>query len=199
MAMVGWRWGGARSGARLALVVAGVMAFGAACTPAAPALTVPPQPIVDCLAVPSERCAAALDQAVAEAPAGGAPIRVRMTCSQPACTVGGGRAQVDAWFSDGSVSSWPITWTGALELPPDGAPADGAILPVTPACIGVDIARCREMAKGIIVPVGQTGRVVAIVVTCTVAECGPTEGQGTTRVTFEDGTTREADWAYAGG
>ena len=77
-------------------------------------------------------------------------------------------------------------------------PEDAVILPVTPACIGVDLARCREMAKGIIVPVGQTGRVVSITVTCTVASCGPSEGQGTTQVTYEDGTTRIADWAYAG-
>jgi hypothetical protein len=55
------------------------------------------------------------------------------------------------------------------------------------------------MAKNIIVPIGQTGRVVSLVVTCTVARCGPTEGQGTTQVTFEDGTTRVADWGYAGG
>ena len=176
------------------------VAVVAACTPAAPALTIPPLPIVDCLAVPSERCAAALDQATAQAPAGSAPLRVRMTCSQPACTVVGGSAQVDAWFSDGTVSSWPTEWTGALEAPPVAQPAgDEAILPVTPVCVGVDIARCREQAKGFIVPIGQTGRVVSLVVTCTVATCGQTEGQGTTTVTFEDGTTRVADWAYAGG
>ena len=188
----------ARSAIQGALL--GAMWSVAACTPAAPALTVPPQPIVDCLAVPSERCAAALDQARADAPANSAPIRVRVTCSQPACTVVGGSAQVDAWFSDGTVSSWGTEWTGALAIPPDGEPAvEEAILPVTPACVGVDIDRCREMAKGIIVPIGQTGRVVSVVVTCTVASCGPTEGRGTTTVTFEDGTTRIADWGYAGG
>lgn len=170
-----------------------------ACTPAAPALTIPPQPIVDCLAVPAERCAAALAQARVDAPAGSAPIRVRMTCSQPACTAVGGSAQVDAWFSDGSVVSWPTQWAAALEVPPEPDPAvEDAILPVTPACVGVDIARCREQAKGFIVPIGQTGRVISLVVTCTVATCGPAEGQGTTTVTFEDGTTRVADWAYAG-
>jgi hypothetical protein len=164
-----------------------------------PALTPLPQPIVDCLAVPAERCADALAAAHADAAtAGTIPTRVRMTCSQPACTVAGGRAQVDAWFGDGTVANWGAEWSGALQIPPS-LPADEAILTVNPACLGVDPVRCREMAKGIIVPVGQTGRVVAITVTCTVPSCGPTEGEGTTQVTYEDGTTESADWAYAGG
>jgi hypothetical protein len=110
------------------LVVLG--ACGAVTTP--PALTIPPQPIVDCLAVPAERCSAALAQAQVDAPRGSAPLRIRMTCSQPACTVVGGAAQVDAWFSDGSVSSWDTAWSGALEVAPAPAPEE-AILPVTPA------------------------------------------------------------------
>ena len=163
-----------------------------------PGLTVPPQAIVDCLAVPAERCAAAVAQAQAEAPPGSAPIRIRMTCSQPACTLVGGGAQVQAWFSDGSVTSWDTEWSGVFEIPPEPVPED-AILPVTPVCVGVDLARCHEVAKDIGVPDGQTGRVTSLVVTCTVAVCGPTDGQGTTTVTFEDGTTQETDWAYAGG
>jgi hypothetical protein len=156
-------------------------------------------PVVDCLAVPTERCAQALADAIAAAEPGIVPTRIRVTCSTPACTLVAGQAQVDAMLSDGTVRSWAQEWSHALEVPPPGLPEDATILPITPACVGLDLERCREMAKSIIVPVGQTGRVVGIVVACTVATCDATEGQGTTTVTFEDGTTRVADWGYAGG
>jgi hypothetical protein len=129
---------------------------------------------------------------VANAPAGERLVRARVTCSQPRCSLESGVAQVDAFYSDGSVQSYASAWDAA---PPVAEPA--GILPLMPTCIGVAIERCRRLSTNIIVPVGQTGRLVSIVVRCTVARCTPTTGQGTTRVTFEDGTTREADWGYA--
>ena len=78
-------------------------------------------------------------------------------------------------------------------------PPTEVILPVVPTCVGLAFERCREMATSIIVPVGQTGRIVSILVSCTVERCDATQGQGTTRVTFEDGSSRVADWGYAGG
>jgi hypothetical protein len=189
----------------VAILGAWALGLSAACggiTPTPVPVQQPPPaeaPNVDCLAVPAERCAQAVADAIAGADDGVVPTRVRVTCSQPACTLIDGTAQVDAMLSDGTVSSWTQVWSQAMEIPPPTLPPDAAILPVTPACLGLELDRCREMAKSIIVPVGQTGRVVSLVVSCTVASCGPTEGQGTTTVTFEDGTTRVADWAYAGG
>ena len=178
---------------RIALVAVAAMSWSVlACDAATPVPTRPPAPVVDCLAAPPETCQQALGDAHANAPAGEWPLRVRVTCSQPRCTLETGIAQVDVFYSDGSVQSYGSAWDAAPRV------ADpGAILPLTPACIGVAFERCREMATNIIVPVGQTGRLVSIVVRCTIAQCTPTTGQGTTRVTFEDGTTRVADWGYA--
>lgn len=183
----------------LAALVA-VLALGCETVgPAAPSL--PPAPIVDCLATDAQTCASALADARANAPAGTVPLRVRVTCSQPVCRPASGVAQVDVWYTDGSVDSYAMTWDGgpAAAPPPRDEAPDEPILAIDPVCIGIDIGRCREMAKSIIVPVGQTGRVVSVVVTCTGPRCTKADGQGTTRVTFEDGTSREADWAYAGG
>ena len=163
-----------------------------ACDAVAPIPSRPPEPVVDCLATPPETCQQALSDARANAPAGETTLRVRVTCSQPRCTLDSGVAQVDVFYSDGSVQSYGSAWEAA---PSVADPVD--ILPLTPTCIGLAIERCRQMATNIIVPVGQTGRLVSIVVRCTVAQCTPSTGQGTTRVTFEDGTMREADWGYA--
>ncbi len=193
----------ARAGIRIVLVaLAAVVVLGCAAV-GGPAPTLQPAPIVDCLATDAQTCASALSDARANAPAGTAPFRVRVTCSQPICLPGAGVAQVDVWYTDGSVDSYEMAWTdGPGAAPPPGEvpaePVEEPILAIDPVCRGVEIGRCREMAKSIIVPVGQTGRVVSVVVTCTVARCTATDGQGTTRVAFEDGTIREADWAYAG-
>ena len=168
-----------------------------ACQALAPPPSALPDPVVDCLAAPPAVCRTALGDAQANAPDGEWAVRVRVTCSQPVCTENAGVAQVDVLFSDGSIDSYATEWSAAVEAPAGADPAD--IQAVTPTCIGLDITRCREMAKSIIRPVGQTGRIESIVVACTVPACTPSEGQGTTTVTFEDGMTREADWAYAGG
>ena len=161
-----------------------------------PEASVPAEPVVDCLAAPPETCRQALADAAANAPAGERPVRVRLTCSLATCTAVNGAAQVDVWYSDGSIESYATEWAGPGDEP---APGDSApILSVVPLCIGLDLARCRDMARNIIVPVGSPGLVLSIVVTCRAAACTATEGRGTTRVTFQDGTMREADWAYAG-
>ena len=160
--------------------------------------SVPPQPVVDCLATPQETCRTALADARANAPDGERLVRVRVTCSIAACTLLAGTAQVDAMYSDGTVDSYATEWSG--ERQPGGSFGDDGVTiqPVTPTCVGVDGDRCREMAKNIIVPQGPPRRVVSILVTCTAPICTSKDGHGTTRVTFEDGTTREADWGYAG-
>jgi hypothetical protein len=190
---------GRRSGAFAILVM--VAATMIACSlpvmePATPA----PAPVVDCISTPQETCRTALADALGNTPAGERLVRVRVTCSIPECTLLAGTAQVDAMYSDGTVDSFASEWSGPDSGPPDGgAGASGiTILPVTPTCVGVDGDRCREMAKNIIVPQGPPRRVVAILVTCTASACTSRDGSGTTRVTYDDGTTREADWGYAG-
>jgi len=191
---------GRRSGLLLALAL--VAAWTSGCgLPGMSRTSLPPEPVVDCLSTPQETCRTALGDATANAPAGERLVRVRVTCSIPSCSLLAGTAQVDAMYSDGSVDSYVTEWSGAdRERQPGGSfggpPVE--ILPVVPACVGLDGDRCREMAKNIIVPQGPPRRVVSILVTCTAAACTAHEGQGTTLVTFEDGTTRESDWAYAG-
>jgi hypothetical protein len=183
--------------ATLALVAAGMSGCS---LPGLTRESAPPEPVVDCLATPQETCRTALTDARANAPSGERLVRVRVTCSIPACTLLAGTAQVDAMYSDGSVVSYETDWSGPDQGAPAAAtdPGSVTILPVTPTCVGLDGDRCREMAKNIIVPQGPPRRVVSILVTCTAAACTAHEGQGTTLVTFDDGAVREADWAYAG-
>src|SRR5688572_25298470 len=96
---------------RIALVAIAAMTWSAlGCDAAAPIPTRPPEPVVDCLAAPPETCQQALGDARANAPAGTTPLRVRVTCSQPRCTLESGIAQVDVFYSDGSVDSYGSAW-----------------------------------------------------------------------------------------
>ena len=192
--MAGHRWG-----VLVASIVVAAAALGCG-LPGFDGATAPPEPVVDCLATPQETCRTALADARANTPAGERLIRVRVTCAIPACTLMAGSAQVDAMYSDGTVDSYATDWSGPVTGPSEGAgTTDGVtILPVTPTCVGVDGERCREMAKNIIVPQGPPRRVVAILVACTAPACTARDGYGTTTVTYDDGSTRAADWGYAG-
>ena len=88
------------------VIAALVTALALGCEAVAPtASSLPPAPIVDCLATDAQTCASALDDARANAPVGTVPFRVRVTCSQPVCLPASGMAQVDVWYTDGSVDS----------------------------------------------------------------------------------------------
>src|SRR6187399_1141857 len=96
---------------RIALVAVAAMSWSVlACDAATPVPTRPPAPVVDCLAAPPETCQQALGDAHANAPVGEWPLRVRVTCSQPRCTLETGIAQVDVFYSDGSVQSYGSAW-----------------------------------------------------------------------------------------
>ena len=160
----------------------------------------PGAPQVVCLGVPASKCRAFVEQAAANG--GTTPlVGVRIVCSAGPCVERSGQVTIDAVYADGrresSGSGWATAGGGApppVAVPPQPAPT----LPagVEPICVGLPAAQCTGMAVDVMLEATAGSTVVSIVVTCT-TRCDATTGQGSTVVTYDDGTTTTHQWGYS--
>lgn len=182
---------GALAGVAPLLIVLGLIAgCGAAAGPSGAA----PSPRITCVGIPTEKC----DEAVASVKRSlpdAALEAIDVTCISAGCTASSGSMDTVVTLPGGRrLHANPLTWGngGGPALPP-GAPA----LPVTPICLGVPDDKCREVAGSEFPAAPSHGGVVKIVVSCTRKPCTAQKGEGTTVVTFGDGTEdSSAGWGY---
>ena len=148
--------------------------------------------------MPSERCREAIDGAVGDA--GEVPIVSLLVRCSAVCTAAEGQGTVSVVLADGRRMESGFGWSSAGPGPQGPMPAEDPPLPVVPLCRGVPVETCSDMARSAMFEVGDArGQVVAIVVTCTAPPCGPARGEGTTEVTFADGTGTSSQWLYESG
>ena len=161
-------------------------------------------PQVLCQAVPQQSCRQAFDVTGA---APGSVLQVVVRCSVPLCTNAAGEADVTIRFVDGRTEQSGYGWAsapaaGEPEAPPvpRGAPGEPAVpLAIEPACPGVPLEMCRDMASTGPNGEGVDDTVRAVTVRCT-AVCTPLAGQGKTTYEFVDGRAPVThDWVYENG
>ena len=173
----------------LLLAVALIDGCGAS-APSGPA----PSPRITCVAVPSEKCDEAV-ASVARALSNETPEAIDVTCVSGGCTSASGAMDTVVTLPGGrQLHANPLTWgnSGGPALPP-GLPA----LPVVPICVGVPDEMCRQMAGSEFPAAAIHGGVVRIVVTCSRNPCTNQKGEGSTVVTFGDGTEDSSSgWGY---
>lgn len=164
-----------------------------------------------CSGVPQAKC----DEAVASAKRSLPNTqlsRIEVICVSGTCTTQSGAMDTLVTTGDGgTLRSSTISWTEPLagdEATPAPVPAPGigdppapdigaGVLPVEPQCQAVPLEQCRLMAE---TAFGEwpTKGVTMIVVKCGPDPCTPAGGAGETTVVYEDGTTRQSTWEYAG-
>jgi hypothetical protein len=186
------------TGGRFAVVAALLVALGVIAGCAAPTSSGPaPSPRVTCVAIPTEKC----DEAVASVMRSlldTSPEAIDVTCVSSGCTSSAGSMDTVVTLSGGrQLHANPLTWGngGGPQLPPvvPGMPP----LPVAPICVGIPDDMCRQMAGGEFPEAALHGGVVKIVVSCTRKPCTNQKGEGTTVVTFGDGTENDSgSWGY---
>ncbi len=186
------------TGGRLAvvaglLVVLGVIAGCAAAAPSGPT----PSPRVTCVGIPAEKC----DEAVASVMRSlldAAPEAIDVTCVSGGCTSSAGSMDTVVTLAGGrQLHANPLTWgNGGGPVFQPGVPGMPQ-LPVAPTCQGVPEEMCRQMAGSDFPDAGLHGGVVKIVVSCTKVPCTAQKGEGTTVITFGDGTEDSSSgWGY---
>lgn len=121
-------------------------------------------------------------------------VGIRVRCTVASCTEAAGEVTVTVSYEDGRTTAFDTGWSMAAPAPV-GSSAPPTPLPVEPVCIGVPDAWCRDMAGADDGMGDGTQRVASIVVSCT-ATCNELMGDGTTVVTYGDGTKQEAQWNY---
>ena len=166
---------------------------GAAAGPSGPA----PSPRITCVGIPTEKCDEAVASVKRSLP-GTAPEAIDVTCISGGCTSSAGSMDTVVTLpGGGQLHANLLTWGngGGGPVPPGlpGLPP----LPVVPICLGVPEDKCREVAGSDFPVAAVHGGVVKIVVTCTRKPCTNQKGEGTTEVTFGDGTTNSSTgWGY---
>jgi hypothetical protein len=84
--------------------------------------------------------------------------------------------------------------------PAQAQPAQPVALPVAPICLGVPLEQCRDMASSLLDPTAlgdqAADRVTKITVRCK-GVCTPKNGEGETRIDFDDGTNLTSSWGYS--
>lgn len=151
----------------------------------------PSGPPITCVGVPASTCSEAMEGVLTNGSTV-PPVAIRVVCAAKACTEADGAAAVDVLYADGSRSSSSFGWSAAnqpVEIP--GPPP----LAVVPVCIGIDQQHCRSMAENAMGERRFPPPIRSIVVRCN-GVCVPAKGQGTTVVTFNDGSTENGDWTY---
>jgi hypothetical protein len=163
---------------------------------------VPAGPPISCEGLPARICNEIVNDARRNAQPGSLPVTIRAVCQDAAgCSDAAGTVLVDIVYSNGRRDTYSMSWAGAGGAPFGGeAPAAGASLPIEPACDGVPPGPCRDNAfvglqNGGIDP--EPLDVQRIDVRCSAA-CTDTGGDGTTTVTYADGTTHATSWTYVG-
>ena len=103
-------------------------------------------------------------------------------------------------YADGhQLHSNPVSWSGPGGVSGGGGPGipvpGGPDLPVVPTCIGVPQDMCFQMAGS---GGGDSthGPPISIVVRCTKI-CTATTGEGTSAITYKDGTVENGGWGYS--
>jgi hypothetical protein len=148
-----------------------------------------------CIGMPDPVCQTQLADAERTSPLGSEGIvGIQVRCSVASCTEASGEASITISYGDGRTASFGTGWAMAAPAPV-GVPAPQTPMPVEPVCVGVPVGWCRDMAVGADGMGDGTQRVASIVISCT-AICNEEMGDGTTVVTFMDGTKREAQWNY---
>jgi hypothetical protein len=152
-----------------------------------------------CVGMPDPLCAKMLADERNEPGGGaGAIVGIEIVCTT-ICTEANGEATVTRTYANGQTTTGTQGWStpiGPLPGEPGGpALVEPTELPVKPACIGVDLARCLEFAAEALgnSPAGAVA--VSIEVRCTGA-CTTSRGDGTTTARFADGTSQSSGWSY---
>lgn len=91
-----------------ALVVAGCMPFAATPVP-----IIPDAPILECRGVLAVTCQEVVADARLNAEPGEVPVRIRVACSRPPCTLAAGEADVVVQYSSGRISTYQMGWSNA--------------------------------------------------------------------------------------
>lgn len=167
------RLGPALAALAIAVVAAGCFAFG------------PDNPHgARCDGVEAQMCNRLID----EVSAGQADVvSVVVRCATGACDQHAGDVSISVGYGDGRIVNRMIGWSAAGLLPG---------LAAAPTCENIKIDQCiAQVARSL--PVGQAASVATIHVRCKAKSCGSDGGEGVTRLTFRDGTSREEGWAYA--
>lgn len=186
------------TGGRFAVVAGLVVALGlfAGCGAAAPSGPAP-SPRVTCVGIPTEKC----DEAVASVMRSlldASPEAIDVSCVSSGCTASAGSMDTVVTLSGGRrLHANPLTWgNGGGPLLPPGVPGVPP-LPVVPICLGVPNEMCLQMAGSEFPEAALHGGVVKIVVSCTRQPCTNQKGEGSTVVTFGDGTEDSSSgWGY---
>jgi hypothetical protein len=148
-------------------------------------------PQVACLGVPAEKCAEIVKEVQANGSVAPA-VAIQIRCTVARCTEQQGQVSLDVLYASGQRSSSGQGWAaaaGPFEIPPP-------VLTVAPTCIGVAADQCRNMAESAIGGRHDGAPIQSIVVRCT-GVCNIRSGEGTTIVTYGDGTTDNGNWEYS--
>jgi hypothetical protein len=155
----------------------------------------PVAPQVVCLGVPASKCSEFVKQATADA--GTVPlVAIRIVCWVAPCFEQSGQVMIDTVYADGRRDSIGSGW-GTVNAGGAPPPQPAATLPagVEPTCVGLPAPECGLMASNVMTEVAPGSAIVSIVVTCA-AVCDAAVGQGSTLVTYDDGSTTTHPWAY---
>lgn len=177
------------------LALIALAAIGAFGCESPPAQVVPlGAPEFLCQGVPDQVCKGALDSTGADR---ASVVRVIVRCTTPVCTVAAGEADVTLVFIDGRQENSGYGWAGAEPGPAQPIPViTQAPLSVQPACVGIPLQRCVEMASTGPSGDGTFGTVTAITVHCDTT-CTLSNGQGQTKYEFANGAPSvTASWVY---
>jgi hypothetical protein len=150
-------------------------------------------PAVACLGVVASKC----DAFVKEVQGNGSltpAVGIRIACTTAPCTELAGQVTIDVQYADGQTSSTGQGWEGVGAPAPVRPPA----LAVAPVCLGLPVEQCREFALDLAVGRPGSGPIRSIVVRCT-RVCNARSGEGTTVVTYADGTIEDGNWGYTTG
>ena len=162
----------------------------------------PASPKVSCLGVPAARCDEAV-ASVARSLPNSTPVSIDVSCVSGTCTLEAGSMDTLVTLADGShLRGSTLSWNdgaggrAAVTVPPV-PPIQGPALPVTPQCVGVPMGQCQSLAQSSVA--SDAGRVIVqIVVQCSDSMCTDTKGEGSTVITYADGTTETTSWGYVG-
>jgi hypothetical protein len=173
----------------------------AACGAPAPTETpfnaaMPAEPAVTCLGAPPAKCLEIVQSTTANS-AGARPVSIGVSCVAPVCNTAGGEVSVVVMFEDGSQATSGQGWASAVGRPavaPAPAPPE---LPVRPICVGIDAARCREMAMTAL-DLGPSPETLRSITVVCERRCTEAAGHGTTHVVWDDGSSGEVMWDYEG-
>ena len=159
----------------------------------------PPAPPVSCVGIAAQTCQQIVNDARTNADPGTIPLQIRAVCTGR-CTPAAGDVQVDVIYSNNRRDSYSLGWSGAVEPAPGGPARAEPSLPADTSCVGVAATACHDQAVSAMFGAATTGgaAVARIAVRCAISTCSETAGQGTTVVTYADGTTTTSSWEYAG-